>query len=99
MPSTRLASSSQDEDEGASQLIECTGRGQNGKVCVALIPTWLTKKIPKRFMNRRFLGSFCAASEVSELREKQSQDPEQSPQVNFPAYLMLILTSSMEGQR
>ena len=30
-------------------------------------------------MNRPFLCGFCAASEVSELREKQSQDSEQSP--------------------
>ena len=76
---TRMASSSQDEDEGPSHLIECTGKGQNGKGCVAWNPTWLPKKIPKGFMNRPFLCCFCAASEVSELREKQSQDSEQSP--------------------
>ena len=30
-------------------------------------------------MNRPCLCGFCAASEVSELHEKQSKDPEQSP--------------------
>ena len=30
-------------------------------------------------MNSPFLCGFCATSEVSELREKQSQDSEQSP--------------------
>ena len=29
-------------------------------------------------MSRRFLRSFCSASDVSELREKQPQDPDQS---------------------
>ena len=44
MPSTRMASSSQDEDEGSSHLIESTGKGQNGKSCVA----WIQKKYPKQ---------------------------------------------------
>ena len=79
MPSTRMAKSSQDEDEGSSHLIEYTGKGQNGKGWVAWIPTWLPKKIPKGFMNLPFLCGFCAASEVSELGEKQSQDSEQTP--------------------
>ena len=73
-----MASSSQDEDEGLSHLIECTGKGQNGKGCVAWI-LFSSQKIPKRFMNPSFLRGFCTVSEVSELREKQSQDPEQSP--------------------
>ena len=98
MPSTRMASSSQDADEGSSHLIECTGKGQNGKGCVAWIPTWLPKKIPKGFMNRPFLCGFCAASEASELREKQSQDSEQSSITGEPAYSMQILTSNMEGE-
>ena len=41
-------------------------------------PLLVPRKIPKGFMNRPFLCGFCAASEVSELREKQSKDPEQS---------------------
>ena len=30
MPSTRMASSSQDEDESSSHLIECSGKGVGG---------------------------------------------------------------------
>ena len=78
MPSTRMASFSQNEGLVSSHVIECRGKWQNGKGCVTWIPIWLAKK-PKGFMNRPFLCGFCAASEGSELREKQSQDPEQSP--------------------
>ena len=78
MPNTRLGSSNQEDDEGSSHLIECTGKGQNGQGCVAWVPTWLPKRIPKGFLNRPFLCGFCAASEVSQLCEKQSQVPEKS---------------------
>ena len=74
MPSTRIATSSQDEGEVSSNLIDCTRKGQNGKCSVTWIPTWLSKKYPKH----SGIVLFCVASEVSELREKQSKDPEQS---------------------
>ena len=42
-------------------------------------PYLAPEEIPKGLMNRPVLCDFCAASEVSELRENQSKDPEQSP--------------------
>ena len=98
IPSTRIALSSQDENEGSSHLIECTGKRQNGKGCVAWIPTRLPKK-PKGEMNHPFLCDFCAASEVSELREKQSKTL-RIPLllVIFPVSSTLNPTSSIEGE-
>ena len=98
MPSTRMASSSQEEDEGSSHLIECTGKGQNGKGSVSWIPTWLPIKIPKGFMNRLF----CVAS-VQLLRsrssEKQSQDSEQSPNTGKFSSLFNVDSNEQYGRR
>ena len=42
-------------------------------------PCLAPKTTPKVFPNRPFPCGFCAVSEVSELRDKQYEDPEQSP--------------------
>ena len=48
-------------------------RAQRKRLC-GVDPNLAPQKIPKGFMNRPFMCGFCAASEVSDLCEKQSQD-------------------------
>ena len=42
-------------------LIQCTGTSPVGKDCVAWTSIRLPKRIPKNFMDRPFVGGFCAA--------------------------------------
>ena len=56
-------------EEGSVHLIECNGPGL-GKGCVAWVSTWLPEKLPKGFMNRKFLCGFCAAAEIEKLKEE-----------------------------
>ena len=62
-------------------------------------PYLAPKKIPKGFMNRPFLCGFCAASEVLELREKQSQDSEQSPITSKLSSLFNADSNEQYGRR
>lgn len=73
MPTTRQMSTS--DDEGSLHLIECNGTGINGDGCVAWVSTWLPKKLPRGFNERRFLCGYCAASEVEALKQTLNNAP------------------------
>ena len=61
--------SEKEKEKGAVHLIECNGPGLV-KGCVAWVSTWLPEKLPKGFMNRKFLCGFCAAAEIEKLKEE-----------------------------
>ena len=70
---TKTESTSDGDDDGMTHLFGCTGTAPDGNPCPAGVPTWLSKRISRGFMERHFLCGFCAAVKATQLRAILSQ--------------------------
>ena len=62
------------DEDGKNNLIECSGPGQDGNGCVAWVPVWLPKRLPKKFTERPFLCGYRAFTQVEKLRKESHRD-------------------------
>ena len=80
MTKTRTGSTT-DGEEGSTDFIESTGKGQTSNGDTSWVPTWLPKRFPKGFIKCSSLCGLCAAAEVAEVRWKQTKLPKK-PQIS-----------------